>query len=37
MINDLDIILKNLDNSDVIRKFEKGKFEIIKFDEIMKK
>ena len=29
MINDLDIILKNFDNPDEIRKFEKGKFELV--------
>ena len=28
MINDLDIILKNFDNPDQTRKFEKGKFEL---------
>ena len=27
MVNDLDIILKNFDNPDEIRKFEKGEFE----------
>ena len=29
MINDLDIILKNFDNPDHTRKFEKGKFELV--------
>tara|TARA_Y100001935_G_C16903608_1_gene312923 strand:+ start:48 stop:344 length:297 start_codon:yes stop_codon:yes gene_type:complete len=29
MVNDLDIILKNFDNPDEIRKFEKGKFELV--------
>ena len=29
MINDLDIILKNFNNPDETRKFEKGKFELV--------
>ena len=29
MINDLDIIVKNFDNLMKIRKFEKGKFELV--------
>ena len=29
MINDLDIILKNYENPDETRKFEKGKFELV--------
>jgi len=29
MINNLDIILKNFDNPDHTRKFEKGKFELV--------
>ena len=29
MINDLDIILKNFDNPDETRKFDKGKFELV--------
>ena len=29
MINDLDIILKNFDNPDKKRKFEKGKFKLV--------
>ena len=29
MANDLDIILKNFDNPDEIREFEKGKFELV--------
>ena len=29
MINDLDIIRKNFDNPDEIRRFEKGKFVLV--------